>query len=52
MGFAASAAGRKNNQQFCKAGVCRKCGWTEEQSTVLQSPTSVWAGQATLNFKS
>jgi hypothetical protein len=33
-------------------GVCRKCGWTEVQSAVLQSQTSVRAGQAILNFKS
>jgi len=33
-------------------GVCRKCGWTEVQSAVLQSPTSVRAGQATLISKS
>ena len=39
-------------QGFVQQGVCRKCGWTEVQSAVLQSQTSVRAGQATLNFNS
>jgi len=37
---------------YAQQGVCRKCGWTKDQSAVLQSQTSVRAGQATLSIKS
>jgi hypothetical protein len=28
-------------QHITQQGLCRKCGWTEDQSAVLQSQTSV-----------